>query len=65
MSVAIQSLPMVGKRRGTARRAARCTVHEIAVHPFPDGELRVTVGPASATTIIYASLVSQTTNSSC
>ena len=30
--------------------------HEIAIHGFPDGEIRVTVGPASATTIIYASL---------
>ena len=30
--------------------------HEIAIHAFPDGEIRVTVGPASATTIIYASL---------
>ena len=30
--------------------------HEIAIHAFPDGEMRVTVGPASATTIIYASL---------
>ena len=31
-------------------------VHEIAVHRFPDGELRVTAGPAAATTIIYAPL---------
>ena len=31
-------------------------LHEIALHRFPDGELRVTVGPAAATTIIYASL---------
>ncbi len=28
----------------------------IDLHHFPDGELRVTVGPAAATTIIYASL---------
>jgi ribose-phosphate pyrophosphokinase len=31
-------------------------VHEIAVHRFPDDELRVTVGPAPPTTILYASL---------
>ena len=39
-----------GWRRGSAFHA------RIAVHRFPDGELRVTVGPAAATTIIYASL---------
>ena len=30
--------------------------HEIAIHSFPDGEMRVTVGPAAATTIVYVSL---------
>jgi len=30
--------------------------HEIALHRFPDGELRVTVGPATPTTIICCSL---------
>ncbi|MEH6952757.1 ribose-phosphate pyrophosphokinase (plasmid) [Nitrobacter sp. NHB1] len=30
--------------------------HEIALHYFPDGEMRVTAGPATSTTIIYASL---------
>jgi ribose-phosphate pyrophosphokinase len=41
-----------------AHLAARLGVgiHEIEVHRFPDGELRVVVGPAAATTIIYASL---------
>jgi ribose-phosphate pyrophosphokinase len=29
---------------------------DIALHRFPDGEIRVTTGPAAATTIIYASL---------
>jgi ribose-phosphate pyrophosphokinase len=29
---------------------------EIALHRFPDGELRVTVGAAAATTVLYASL---------
>ena len=56
MSVAIQSLP--SSSRDAAGLAARLGVpfHEIAIHAFPDGEIRVTVGPASATTIIYASL---------
>jgi ribose-phosphate pyrophosphokinase len=31
-------------------------MHEIALHRFPDGELRVTVGPAAATTILHVPL---------
>ena len=31
-------------------------MHDIAVHRFPDGELRVTVGPAASTTILYVPL---------
>lgn len=31
-------------------------LHEAAIHRFPDGEIRVTVGPAAPTGIIYASL---------
>jgi ribose-phosphate pyrophosphokinase len=56
MSVVIQSLP--SSSRDAANLAARLGVpfHEIAIHTFPDGEMRVTVGPASATTIVYASL---------
>jgi ribose-phosphate pyrophosphokinase len=56
MSAVIQSLP--SSSRDAANLAARLGVpfHEIAIHAFPDGEIRVTVGPASATTIIYASL---------
>lgn len=56
MSVAIQGLP--SSARDAARLATRLGVpfHEIAIHTFPDGELRVTTGPAAATTIIYASL---------
>ena len=52
----IQSLPSAA--REAARLAARLGIplHEIAVHRFPDGEIRVTVGPAASTTIIYASL---------
>jgi ribose-phosphate pyrophosphokinase len=52
----IQSLP--SSTGEAARLAARLGValHEIDVHRFPDGELRVTVGPAAPTTVIYASL---------
>ena len=44
---------------GDARRLAALIglpLQEIALHDFPDGEMRVTVGPAASTTIIYASL---------
>jgi ribose-phosphate pyrophosphokinase len=56
MSVAIQGLP--SSARDAARLAKRLGVpfHEIAIHAFPDGEMRVTAGPAAATTIVYASL---------
>ncbi len=56
MSVAVQGLP--SSARDAAHLATRLGVpfHEIAIHTFPDGELRVTTGPAAATTIIYASL---------
>lgn len=52
----LQSLPSAAV--GAVRLAARLGVpaHTIEVHCFPDGELRVTVGPAAATTIVYASL---------
>ena len=52
----IQSLP--SSSRDAARLAARLGIpfHEIAIHRFPDGEIRVTAAPAAPTTIIYASL---------
>ena len=43
-------------RRSDWPRGLAYGLHEIALHRFPDGELRVTVGPAAATTIVYASL---------
>ena len=55
-NVAIHSLP---SGAGDARRLASLLgfpFHEIALHRFPDGEMRVTIGPAAATTIIHASL---------
>jgi ribose-phosphate pyrophosphokinase len=52
----IQALPLAAK--DAARLASRfgISMHEIDLHRFPDGELRVTVGAAAATTIIYAPL---------
>ena len=52
----IQSLP--SSSRDAARLAARLGIafHEIAIHRFPDGEIRVTATPASPVTIVYASL---------
>jgi ribose-phosphate pyrophosphokinase len=54
--VAIHSLP--SSTRDAARLAGRLHValHEIDVHRFPDGEVRVTVSQAATTTVVYASL---------
>ena len=56
MSAAIHGLP--SSTRDAAALAGRLGVpfHEIAIHPFPNGEIRITVGPAAATTVIYTSL---------
>lgn len=54
--LAIQSLPSCA---GDAKRLALLLglpLQEIALHRFPDGEMRVTTGHAASTTIIYASL---------
>ena len=53
---AIQYLPSAQNDATRLASRLRIPVHEIAVHHFPDGELRVTAGPAAATTIIYSSL---------
>lgn len=52
----IHSLP--SSSRDAARLTSRLGIpaREIAIHAFPDGEIRVTAGPAAPTTIIYASL---------
>jgi ribose-phosphate pyrophosphokinase len=53
---AIQSLPSCAS--DAKRLAARLglPLQQIALHRFPDGEMRVTVGQAAPTTIVYASL---------
>jgi ribose-phosphate pyrophosphokinase len=55
-AITIQSLP--SSSRDAIRLASRLGIshHEIGIHRFPDGELRVTVAPASPVTIIDASL---------
>jgi ribose-phosphate pyrophosphokinase len=52
----IQHLPSQGET--AARLAARLGLpaREISLHRFPDEELRVTVAPAAAITLVYASL---------
>jgi ribose-phosphate pyrophosphokinase len=52
----MQSLP--ASAADAARLALRLglPMHRIEQHSFPDGELRVTIGPASPTAVLYASL---------
>jgi len=54
--VTMQSLPCSAE--DAARLALRLDLpmHRIDQHSFPDGEVRVTIGPTTPTTIIYASL---------
>jgi ribose-phosphate pyrophosphokinase len=55
-NVAIQSLSSGAADAGRLASLLGVALREIKLHRFPDGEIRVTVGPAAATTIIYASL---------
>lgn len=52
----IQSLPSAAENASRLASRLGLFTHTIELHRFPDGELRVTVGPAAETTIIYASL---------
>jgi len=52
----LQCLPCSAPSARRLARSLNIAIHEIALHRFPDEELRVTVGPAAATTVIYASL---------
>jgi ribose-phosphate pyrophosphokinase len=56
VSAALQCLP--SSAAAARRLAARLglPLHEIALHRFPDQELRVTVAPPAATTLVFASL---------
>jgi ribose-phosphate pyrophosphokinase len=52
----IQSLPSATPDATRLAALLNVPIHEIALHRFPDGELRVTAGPAATTTILYAPL---------
>ena len=52
----MQCLPSAADAAGRLAARLGISLRAIAVHRFPDEELRVTVGPASETMIVYASL---------
>lgn len=52
----MQCLPSAADAAGRLAARLGISLHAIAVHRFPDEELRVTVGPAAETTIVFASL---------
>ncbi len=54
--IAIQSLPDGAEDASRLASLLGIPFREIALHWFPDREMRVTVGPSAATTILYASL---------
>ena len=55
-SLAIQSLPTAARDAARIAHRMGIPVHYIESYQFPDGELRVTVGQAAQTNIIYAPL---------
>jgi len=52
----LQALPSAAECAQRIASRLGLNAHTIDLHRFPDGELRVTVGPAADTTIIHASL---------
>jgi len=52
----LQSLPASAADAARLAQRLGAVMHAIDLHRFPDGELRVTVAPAAATVIVYASL---------
>ena len=52
----LQSLPSSAAEAARLAERLGVAMHAIALHRFPDGELRVTVGAAASTVIVYASL---------
>jgi ribose-phosphate pyrophosphokinase len=55
-TVALQYLPSSAAQAKRLAERLGMACREIAVHRFPDGELRVTVAPPATTTIVFASL---------
>lgn len=56
MIAAIQHLPSYARDASQLASRLGVSTHEIEMHQFPDGELRITVGPAAPTTILYCPL---------
>lgn len=56
MPVGIQTLASSRDEAGRLARRLALPLHVIETHAFPDGEIRVTIGPVAATTILFASL---------
>jgi len=56
MTAALQHLPAGSDDAQRLAVTLGIAAHAIAVHRFPDSELRVTVAPATETTILYAPL---------
>lgn len=54
--LAVQALPDSREEAGRLARRLALPLHVIDTHAFPDGEIRVTIGPAATTTILFASL---------
>ena len=52
----LQCLPTAAREARQLAGRLGLAMHTIAVHRFPDEELRVTVGPAAPTTILYTPL---------
>lgn len=55
-AVAVHSLPSAARDAALLASRLNVPLHDIALHRFPDGELRVTVAPAAVTTILYMPL---------
>jgi len=56
VKAAVQCLPRSAAQAKQLAARLKLPLHAIEVHRFPDRELRVTVGPAAETTIVFASL---------
>lgn len=56
MTAVLQCLPSGAADAARLAKLLGVPMHAVEMHRFPDGELRVTVGPAAPTTILYAPL---------
>jgi ribose-phosphate pyrophosphokinase len=55
-NIAIHSLPSAALDASRLASRLRIPMHQIGLHRFPDGELRVTVGATASTAILYVPL---------